>query len=235
MSEAIEVRGRTPFELIEIAVEKGATVDQLGKLMELQLRWEANEARKAWVAAMDAFKAEAPIILKTKEVDQGSGKAHYWHAELDKACEIIIKALHEHGLQHRWESDQQPAWINVSCIITHSMGHSERTTLGGPPDQTGGKNSIQAVGSSVKYLQRYTLLAATGLAAKEPDTDGKAPILPLDRITEHCDWIASASAGELMRLWKDAHLEAHEVRDYNAVKIFLQAKDKRKEELEGAL
>jgi len=40
------------------------------------------------------------------------------------------------------------------------------------PDQSGKKNNIQAIGSTTTYLQRYTLLAATGLATKEQDNDG---------------------------------------------------------------
>lgn len=40
------------------------------------------------------------------------------------------------------------------------------------PDNSGSKNAIQAVGSTVTYLQRYTLLAATGLAAAGQDDDG---------------------------------------------------------------
>ena len=40
---------------------------------------------------------------------------------------------------------------------------------------SGSKNSIQAVGSTVTYLQRYTLLAVTGLAAKGQDSDAHMP------------------------------------------------------------
>jgi hypothetical protein len=52
-------------------------------------------------------------------------------------------------------------------------GHHEETTLSSSPDDSGGKNSIQAIGSAVTYLQRYTLLALTGLATREQDNDGK--------------------------------------------------------------
>ena len=49
------------------------------------------------------------------------------------------------------------------------MGHSESTTLEAAADQSGGKNAIQAIGSTVTYLERYTLLALTGLATHEDD------------------------------------------------------------------
>ena len=44
----------------------GRRLEQLGKLLDLQMRWEANEQRKAYHAAMAAFKAEVPQIVKNK-------------------------------------------------------------------------------------------------------------------------------------------------------------------------
>ncbi len=48
------------------------------------------------------------------------------------------------------------------------------------PDTSGSKNSIQAIGSTVSYLQRYTLFAILGLASTDQDNDGGAPTKPLD-------------------------------------------------------
>jgi hypothetical protein len=62
--------------------------------------------------------------------------------------------------------------VKVTCKLTHKQGHSEEVTLEAPLDTSGGKNNIQAMGSSVSYLERYTLLAITGLATKEQDDDG---------------------------------------------------------------
>ena len=45
-------------------------------------------------------------------------------------------------------------------------------TLSASADNSGSKNSIQAIGSTVTYLQRYTLLAITGLATEDMDDDG---------------------------------------------------------------
>jgi hypothetical protein len=43
-----------------------------------------------------------------------------------------------------------------------------------PKDTSGSKNAIQSIASTITYLQRYTLFAATGLAADDQDDDGKA-------------------------------------------------------------
>lgn len=168
----------TPMQMLQIAVEQGADLDKLSKLMDLQERWEANEARKAFVAALNAFKAEPPKLSKNKHVSYVSKKTQetteYYHATLDQVCNVVGAALAKHNLSYRWETDQlDGGLISVTCILTHTLGHSERVTLKAGRDESGGKNNIQAVGSTVSYLQRYTLLAITGLAAADQDDDGK--------------------------------------------------------------
>ena len=46
----------TPMDMINTAIERGADIDQLTKLMDLQERWEANEARKAYQNAFHQSK-----------------------------------------------------------------------------------------------------------------------------------------------------------------------------------
>lgn len=167
----------TPMQMLQIAVEKGADLDQLQKLMDLQERWEANQARKAYTAALTAFKAEPPKVVKNRHVS--FGKTEYDHATLDQVCDIVGSALAVHGLSHTWEIKQhENAAVEVTCVLTHEQGHSERVTLRGMPDDSGSKNLIQQVGSTVTYLQRYTLLAATGLATAE-DNDGGTHLEPI--------------------------------------------------------
>ena len=64
----------TPVELLRIAVSQNADIDKLTKLMDLQERWERNEARKAFVVAMNAFKSAPPTISKNKQVSFQSSK-----------------------------------------------------------------------------------------------------------------------------------------------------------------
>lgn len=115
--------------------------------------------------------------LKGKRVffEGQKGTTEYMHATLADVCAAAIKGLAEVGISHQWEVEQKDGVITVTCILTHAQGHNERTRMHGPPDPSGSKNAIQAIGSAVTYLQRYTLLAATGLAAKDIDTDGRSP------------------------------------------------------------
>lgn len=166
----------TPAQLLEIAVSQNADLDKLERLMALQERWEANEARKEFVLAMAAFKREPLDIFKTKEVGYTTKDGEfvgYKHATLSDVVNVVVPAMARHDLSHRWDVKQDAGRIAVTCIVTHKRGHSESVMLDAAPDTSGKKNSIQQVASSVTYLQRYSLLLATGLAARDQvDDDG---------------------------------------------------------------
>ena len=166
----------TPMQMLQIAVEQNADLDKLQKLMDLHERWEANQARKAFVKALTAFKAEPPTVIKNRSASFTSqrtqGGTSFDYATLDQVSAVIGAALSKHDLTHTWEVQQGDGGdINVTCVLTHEQGHSERVTLRAGPDQSGSKNSIQAIGSTVTYLERYSLLAVTGLAARGQDED----------------------------------------------------------------
>lgn len=157
----------TPMDMLNQAVERGANIEVLTKLMDLQERWEANQARKAFDEAIAEAKAEiAPVV---RNATGHNNKRYADFAAIARAVDPIIT---KHGLSYRFRSEQTDR-ISVTCILSHKSGHSEQTTLSGPPDGSGSKNAIQAIGSTLTYLQRYSLVQALGLAAANDD-DGKA-------------------------------------------------------------
>lgn len=225
----------TPMGLLQIATQQGADVDKLGKLMELHLQWEANEARKAFVTALSAFKANAPKITKNATVDFTSqkGRTNYRHATLDNVSDAIGTALAAVGISHRWETEQlDGGMIKVTCILTHVMGHSERVWLQASRDESGNKNNIQAVGSTVTYLQRYTLLAATGMAVQNQDDDGVGGIKAMQEDAK-ADWLeaieALPKADDSAALWQkiaEACKKTGDIATYDELKSALAKKIK---------
>lgn len=165
----------SPVELMMKAIEMKLDLAQVEKAMALQERWEANEARKAYHDAMAGFKSQPPEIEKDRHVkfQTSKGTTEYHHASLANVTAKINSALSVHGLSSAWKVGQADKQITVTCTITHRLGHSESTSLSGSPDDSGSKNPIQAVGSTISYLSRYTLLCLTGLATAEQDDDGQ--------------------------------------------------------------
>lgn len=168
----------TPADIVLYAMQKGADIAQIEKFMDLQMKWEADQARKAFVSDMAEFKKDPPKITKDKSVgytNKDGTFTGYHHATLGNVTGAIVEGLARHGFSHRWDTDQQQGGqIVVTCILTHKQGHSERTTLSAGRDDSGKKNSIQQMASTVTYLQRYTLLSATGVATNDQvDDDGR--------------------------------------------------------------
>lgn len=195
----------TPMEMLDRAVSSGASVETLTQLMNLQERWEANQARKAFDEAMAAVKANMPKIVKSKRVDYttSKGRTNYQYEDLASIMTQIGPVLSAHGLSVRYRTSAEPNHpITVTCIISHRLGHSEENTLMAGKDDSGNKNSIQAIGSTVTYLQRYTLKAALGLAAAADDDGGKA-----DETTEDAETITEAQASVIRELIEKAALD----------------------------
>jgi ERF superfamily len=175
----------TPMSMLDRAITGGASIEVLEKLMGLQERHEVNQARKAFDNAM--ADAVFPIIKKNKAVDftSAKGRTYYKHEDLAEVLRTVTPILGEHGLSHRFRvtsNVNEP--ITVTCIISHRDGYFEETTLCAGKDDTGGKNLIQQVGSTITYLQRMTLKAALGLAASDDDDGRASGDFPGDRQAE---------------------------------------------------
>lgn len=186
----------TPMEMLDRAVQSGASIEVLTKLMDLQERYEKNQARKAFEAALAAARADFKPIIKAREVDFTSqkGRTNYRYEDLGGIANAVDPILAKHGLSYRYRTTSninEP--ITVTCIV-FGYGHSEENTLCAGRDESGNKNSIQAVASTVTYLERYTLKAALGLAASNDD-DGKA--------SAAVETITDDQADELMALLKE--------------------------------
>ena len=186
MSEAIVLKAPTPADpqqLLMLAVEKGLDPSTLEQMMNLQERWQAGQARKAFVIAMSQFKAEVPPVLSkdaTVDFNSQKGRTHYRYANLGSIVAIVTPLLSRHELSASWETSQNDKGeVIVTCHVTHSAGHRESVTLRGQPDNSGNKNPIQMIGSTVEYLRRYTFLCATGLATGDVDTDGLPEVKPV--------------------------------------------------------
>ena len=182
------IPAQTPFALMTIAVERGAQVDQLEKLMALHERWEAEQARKAFHTARARFQSLCPEIVKDKE--GGGNSFKYKYASLPGIIRQVKQPLSECGLTFRWEIDDKGKehQIEVSCILSHCDGHSEHNSMSAMPDDSGAKNDIQQRGSAVTYLQRYTLIGVLGIASANDDDDGKsAGMANVDSLRTHND------------------------------------------------
>jgi hypothetical protein len=228
----------TPADLLRIAVESGADLDKLERLMALQTQWEAKEAKRAFDAAFSAFKAEAVTIIKGRKVTDGPLK-NKSYAELHDVVNAVTPALSKHGLSSSWKlTKDEKDWMEVTCYLRHINGHEESVSMGGPPDAGGAKNAIQARASTKTYLERYTLKAITGLSEQADDDDGNGKGSKGNADETWMKWETQLTSAETVddvrriRAMAGAAFEAiGDVKSWNQFKTMA---DKKKAELEGS-
>jgi len=203
--EPIQNPAYTPMDMVGRAVASGASIEVVEKLMALHERWEANQGRKAFDEAMAAAKAEIPVIFKSREVDftSAKGRTHYRYEDLAEIAKTINPILSKHGLSYRFRTTSpanEP--VSVTCIVSHRLGYSEENTLSAGRDESGNKNSIQAIGSTLTYLQRMTLKAALGLAASADDDGASAAnaMTISDEQLKKLQTLASEVGGDVAKL-----------------------------------
>jgi len=196
------VAATTPTDLLAMAIQQGAGLDQLEKLMVLKERFDANEARKAYAQAVSAFKANPPRVGRDKENKQYGSR----YSSLSNLVNTVNVALSKHGLSARWDVDQSEQ-IKVTCILSHTLGHSESVSLRGPADTSGAKNNLQQIKSTLTYLKGATFEAVTGIATDEGnlDDDGYAGGQPMDQ--RELDWLTKIGDAKTVKECQDIRSE----------------------------
>ena len=164
-----------PLRLLETALKRDADEQVLAQLIDLHERTREGEARRAFEAALAAAKAEIPVIIKTQQASLG--RTSYRHEDLAEIARTIGPILARHGLAYRFRSLTSGSEVTITCIVSHRDGYREENSLSAGADTSGEKNPIQAIGSTLTYLQRMSLKAALGLAAAHDD-DGRAASAP---------------------------------------------------------
>jgi hypothetical protein len=211
------------ISLIEKAIASGIDVTALGRLVDLHERVAADTARREFIEAMTAAKAEVPSSLeKTRQVNAGPVK--YKHVTLYDLCNVVGPILASHGLAYRWDVDQpSPKIVCVTCVISHVGGHIERVTIHAPADEGRGRNPVQCIGSTITYLQRYTLKSAIGIAEADQDSDGRSEDEPattaqIDRLYDlrDDDRVSDAGRERIAKLLEKTDIRTREAQSYIA-------------------
>ncbi len=222
----------TPFDLLARALERGDDLTVLEKLMDLQERHEGKLARKAFDEAISAAKAEIKPVSRNR---LGNNDKKY--ADLAAYAKEVDPILAKHHLSYRYRSKQEGA-IHITCVLSHRDGHFEETTLSGAADTTGNKNAIQAIGSTVEYLKRYTLTLALGLSSANDD-DGKAAggDMPInEEQTKELRRLIEASGADIEKFCEYFKIEAVpdlSAKDFPRALAFMAEKLKLKKKQQG--
>lgn len=161
--QKIDTVPMSPMDLVSYAIQSGQPIDIIREAIALSKELKREQALEAFDAAVADAKAEIGPAIKNR-----TGNNSKKYADFAAYASVVDPIIGKHGLSYRFRTTQDDR-IHVTCVLSHRAGHREETTLSGPSDTTGSKNAIQAIGSTLTYLQRYTLVQALGLAASEDD------------------------------------------------------------------
>jgi hypothetical protein len=163
------------------AMNRGYSPEFVEKMMALQERHEANEARKEFFKALADFKSEMPPVTKDKY--NSFFKSHY--TSLGNLLDTYNPVLGRNGLSLQFPTPvQSDKTMTVECRLSHRMGHTETVSMTGPIDtaaigkQSGerSRNPMQDLKSTFTYLRSATCEAILGVAGTEGtfNDDGNA-------------------------------------------------------------
>jgi hypothetical protein len=169
--------------LIErVALDPGADAEKLERMTAMYKAFKAKEAELAYNAAKGRIlkKLAGIKIVKTRsvvnEVDNAKPQTGaFKYAPLEEIDKHLRPLLAEEDMDLSY-SDEPAAGggLRIRGRLKHLPGgYYEDSFISAPPDTTGGKSSVQAVGSTNSYLRRYVACNIFNIVVVGDDDDGK--------------------------------------------------------------
>jgi hypothetical protein len=152
--------------------DPGADLDRLDRVAVIYERALARETEQAFVRSLIQMQRRLPVLDELGEVTDESGAVKSTYASWEDTVETIRPILFRHGFALSFRpgisARGEPMVVGV---LRHEAGHKEEAELVLPADVSGGKNPVQAVGSSLSYGQRYVTKLLLNLASRKLDDD----------------------------------------------------------------
>lgn len=149
---------------------------KIEKMLELQERWERNEAKKLFASAMSDAQAAMPRLIADSKNTQTNSR----YAKLESVNDSVVPVYVRHGFSLSFGTDDSPLpnHIRVVCDVRHRGGHESRYQVDAPVDINGikgnaNKTEMWAMGSTLSYARRYLTLLIFNITVASEDNDGQ--------------------------------------------------------------
>lgn len=158
-----------------LATNPDVNVEKLERLIAMQERIMAHNAKAAFDSAFAAMQPDIPEIDEKGRI-LVKGELQSTYARNEDMQKVLRPILANHGFSLSFQTEwPDKKTVKVIGILSHREGHARRSEFLSDADTSGNKNAIQALGSAVSYGHRYTtkdLLNITSRAPSERDDDG---------------------------------------------------------------
>lgn len=174
---------QTPADLILAAVNSNTDLDKVERLLEIQIKYEANEARKAFAKAFAKAQSNIGSVVKKKINNQTKSK----YADLSDVIDTAKPEYTAEGFSVIfYEGDTPlPEHVRVYADVLHSLGHKETYHFDVPLDGKGMQGNanmtkIHGKASSIAYGRRYLMCMIWNI----PTSDNDGNTMSIETITE---------------------------------------------------
>ena len=162
-----------------IAAASNPDVDpaKMETMSNLALRLQAHEQQQQFNRDLNLAILEMPVISKDGKIEirkEGRLIQSTPFARFEDIDRIVRPIAARHNLTYSFRpGGNLKEGLTVECIIRHANGHVENGgPLPLPLENSGSKNGVQGVGSSITYGKRYALCAAFSIVTEGLDNDG---------------------------------------------------------------
>lgn len=191
-----EARGITASQRLalikEALVNPDVAPEKAAAMMELTFKLEDRQARARFIEEKAAAISEMPHIGKDGRNTHTDIRYSTW----ERMQPAITPVLERHGLALNFKIGHRDGKVAVTPILSGHGWVEEGGEVVLPADGSGSKNNVQAIGSSIKYGQRYAAMAMLNLISRGlvEDDDGHAggggAVDPYDALTdEERGWV----------------------------------------------
>ncbi len=158
---------------ITAAIEKNMPVETMEKLFNLRKEVKAEFAREAFMKAMASFQKDCPVIEKKNGVKNRSGNEIYKFANLGDIVSQVKEVLAKNELSYDFTTEDLKDFLNVTCTVTHALGHSKSSSFKVPIGTEEYMTDVQKYGARLTFAKRYAFCNALGILTGDEDTDAK--------------------------------------------------------------
>jgi hypothetical protein len=180
----------TILTLIEkVALDPRTNAEKLERVMAMYERVKAKEAELAYNAAKGRIlkKLAGIKIVKTRTARCKSERAKpqkgsyepFKYAPLEEIDKHLRPLLAEEEMDLSYSDEpREGGGILIRGRLKHlPSGHYEDSFMPAPPDTTGGKSDVQAVGSANSFLRRYVACNIFNIVIVGDDDDGNGGLV----------------------------------------------------------
>ena len=158
----------------KLASDPDSDIDKMERLMAMRDKMLEREQIAGFNSALSVMQEQIPAIA-----ERGTGHNSITYAKWEDVNAVIKPIMAKHGFALRFQVETEGG-VTVTATLSHRNGHEIKTSMKSAADGSGSKNAIQAIGSAVSYLKRYTAGALLNLTSHGEDDDAYSTAIDFD-------------------------------------------------------